>query len=388
VSGAESDARLGCDELRRIADEHAALRNLAVLVARGAPPAAVFNAVAREMARVLGISHTLIARYEPDGSSVVVSGTWNYAQIAAPGSHWELEKGTASELVFRTRAPARVEKYTGCGELCTTLREGGVFSSVGCPIIVGDDLWGVAIASASTPEPFPPGTEERMVHFTELAATSIANAQSHADLIASRVRVVTASDETRRRIERELHDETQQDLVSIGLELRAAESLVPPELTQLSRQLSHASQILDDVVIKLQEIARGLHPAILARGGLASALAVLARRSTVPVRLDMTAGVSLPEHLEVTVYYIVSEGLSNIVEHAQATTAHVDLAMDESLLRLSISDDGIGGADPASGSGLNGLGDRVVALGGWMEIVSPRNGGTTLRAEIPHGTRA
>lgn len=386
MNSAASNAPASYDELRRIADEQAALRNLAILVARSVPPSEVFNAVAREMARVLGISHTLIARYEPDGSSVVVSGTWNYEQIVASGSHWGLEKGTAAERVFRTRAPARVEKYTGVGELCTRLREGGVFSSVGCPIMVGDDLWGVAIASASTPEPFPPDTEEHMVQFTELAATSIANAQSHADLIASRARVVAATDETRRRIECELHEGTQQDLVSIGLEIRAAKFLVPPELDQLSQQLSRAAQALDDVVAKLQEIARGLHPAILARGGLGPALAVLARRSTVPVGLNVTAGLSLPEHLEVTVYYIVSEALKNIAKHAEASVAHVDLTTDQTLVRLLISDDGIGGADPARGSGLNGLNDRVVALGGRMEIMSPRTEGTTLRVEIPHGT--
>jgi signal transduction histidine kinase len=386
ATNAVDSARADHDELRRIADEQEALRNLATLVARSAPPSEVFNAVAREMARVLGTAHAVIARYEPDGSSVVINGTWNYEKIVPSGSHWPLEKGTASGLVFRTRAPARVGEYTGSGALSHRLRERGIYSSVGCPIIVGQDLWGVAVASSSTPEPLPPDTEERMLNFTELAATSIANAQNHADLLASRARVVAASDETRRRIERDLHDGTQQNLVSIGLEIRAARSQVPPELGRLRKQLAEAAQALDEVVADLQEISRGLHPAIVARGGLTPALTVLARRSAVPVRLTMPAGLSLPAPLEVTVYYAVSEALTNIAKHAGATTARIDLTANETLVHLSVSDDGVGGADPARGSGLNSLADRVVALGGQLEIGSPENGGTTLHIEIPQET--
>jgi signal transduction histidine kinase len=385
---AADDARPSYDRLRRIADEQAALRNLATLVARSAPPSEVFNAVAREMAHVLGTSHTVINRYEPDGSSVIVNGTWNYEKIIGSGTHWGLEKGTVSDLVFRTRAPGRVENYRGTGALSQRLRDRGVFSSVGCPIIVGDDLWGVAIASSSTPEPLPPDTEERMLEFSELAAICIANAQSHADLIASRARVITATDETRRRIERDLHDGTQQSLVSIGLEIRAMIPMVPPELDDIGRQLAKTAQALDEVLTELQEISRGLHPAILTRGGLKSALSVLAGRSAVPVTLDLPAQLSLPDHLQVTVYYIVAEALTNIAKHADATRVHVDVATDPALVRLSISDDGVGGADPARGSGLNGLIDRVVALGGRMRITSPAGEGTRLYVEIPLDTAA
>jgi signal transduction histidine kinase len=376
-------ARTNYDRLRRIADEQAALRNLATLVAHSVPPSDVFDAVAREMARVLGTRHTVIARYEADGTAVITAGTWNYEEIVACGTRWELERGTVSDLVFRTRRPGRVNAYEGDGKLSTRLRDRGVFSSVGCPIVVGCDLWGVAIASSSTPTPLPEDTEERMLDFTELAATAIANAQSHADLIASRARVVAATDESRRRIERDLHDGTQQNLVSIGLEMRAIEAAVPPELGEIRHQLADTARAVDNAVAELQEISRGLHPAILARGGLKPALIMLARRSALSVKLTMTDPRPLPEGHEVTVYYIVSEALTNATKHAHATTVHVDLAMTEKFIRLSIRDDGVGGVDTARGSGLTGLTDRVNALGGRLEIASPVRGGTTLRAEIP-----
>ena len=265
-------ARTNYDRLRRIADEQAALRNLATLIANSVPPSEVFDAVAREMALVLGTRHTVIARYEADGTAVITAGTWNYNEIVASGTRWEMERGTVSDLVFRTRRPGRVTAYEGDGKLSARLRDRGVFSSVGCPIMVGCDLWGVAIASSSTPAPLPEDTEERMLDFTELAATAIANAQSHADLIASRARVVAAADETRRRIERNLHDGTQQNLVSIGLEMRAIEAAVPPELDEIKHQLADTARAVDNAVAELQEISRGLHPAILARGGLKPAL--------------------------------------------------------------------------------------------------------------------
>jgi signal transduction histidine kinase len=379
-----STARSSYEKLRRIADEQAALRNLATLVAHSVPPSEVFDAVAREMAQVLGTRQTVIARYEEDGTAVMVAGAWNYEEIVTAGTRFAVEEGTVSDLVFRTRAPGRVDGYRGEGVLSTTLRERGVFSSVGCPIMVGQEIWGVAIASSSTPEPLPADTEERMLEFTELAAAAIANAQSHTDLIASRARVVTATDETRRRIERDLHDGTQQNLVSIGLEMRAIEAAMPPELEELRRQLSATARAVDSAVAELQEISRGLHPAILTRGGLRAALTVLARRSAVAVQLNLPPVCPLPEHLEVTVYYIVSEALTNATKYAHASKVYVDLTITEALIRLSIRDDGLGGADPARGSGLTGLTDRVTALGGRMEIMSPLGGGTTLIAEIPY----
>jgi signal transduction histidine kinase len=258
-------------------------------------------------------------------------------------------------------------------------------ASVGCPIVVGRSLWGVAIVSSSTSEPLPPDTEARMAEFTELAAAAIANAQSNADLKASRARVVAAADEARRRIERDLHDGTQQRLVSLGLDLRGIEASIPREGEWVRQQLAAAAKSLEDTVLDLQEVSRGLHPAILAKGGLRPALGVLARRSTIPVRLDMSVAGRLPEAAEVTIYYVVCEALTNAAKHSCASVVHVELTRGDQVVRLSIRDDGVGGADPARGSGLIGLTDRVEALGGTLSIMSPRGHGTCVRVELPLG---
>jgi signal transduction histidine kinase len=383
VADALRDSR---DELARVADEQAALRRLATLIAHGAPPTEVFDAVAGEVGRLLGALHTLVVRYEP-GATAVTVGNWNNrADVDATmplGSQWTLERGTVSELVSRTGAPGRISAYVTNGPLAARLRARGIVSSVGCPIVVGRSLWGVVIASSSTAEPLPPGTEKRMQEFTELAAAAIANAQGDADLKASRARVVAAADEARRRIERDLHDGTQQRLVSLGLELRGVDEAIPSGLEDLRDRLAHATKSLDDAVIDLQELSRGLHPAVLAKGGLQPALTVLARRSAIPVELDVALRGRLAQHLEVTVYYVVSEALTNATKHAFASMVHVWLKESDGIIRLSIRDDGVGGADPGCGSGLIGLTDRVEALGGRISILSPARGGTSLLVELP-----
>src|SRR3954466_472205 len=265
AGGADSDrenvaVREDYDMLCRIADEQVALRNLATFVAHNAPPSDVFDAVARELAQILGTEHTVIARYEPNGTSVVVTGTWNYEQITPSGTRWKLEKGTVAELGFRTSPPSRVSAYPRAGQLTTRLCQRGVSSSVGCPIIVGCDLWGVAIASSVTPVELPADTEERMLHFTELAGAAIANAQSTSDLIAAQARILTAAAEPRRRLERDLHDGAQQNLVSIGLRIRAIEAALPPQATECQHQLSDIAQAVDNTIEELQEISRGMCP--------------------------------------------------------------------------------------------------------------------------------
>ncbi|WP_329241401.1 DUF4118 domain-containing protein [Actinoallomurus sp. NBC_01490] len=376
------------DELARIAGEQAALRRLATLVAHGAPEEEVFHAVPREMGRILGAPHTLIARYEP-GHAATSVGVWHAAsgpRATMPvGSRWALEEGTVSDLVARTGAPGRINEYTGEGPLSTQLRARGVVSSVGCPIVVGRSLWGVLIASSSTEERLPPDTEVRMMEFTELAAAAIANAQSNADLKASRARVVAAADEARRRIERDLHDSTQQRLVALGLQMRGIEAAIPQELHDLRLQVAHTAKALEEAVAELQELSRGLHPAILAKGGLEPALKVLARRSSVPVELNVSIDDRLPQQCEITVYYVVSEALTNAAKHAFASVVHITVTADDKAIDLSIRDDGVGGADPAHGSGLIGLTDRVEAIGGTITITSPKGVGTTLHVEIPLG---
>jgi signal transduction histidine kinase len=237
--------------------------------------------------------------------------------------------------------------------------------------------------SSRQPEPLPADTESRIADFAELVATAIANAEARTELTASRARIVAAADETRRRIERDLHDGTQQRLVSLGLELRAAQAGVPPQLGELGRELSHVADGLAGVFDELREIAHGIHPAILSEGGLGPALKALSRRSAVPVELDVHAERRLPEPTEVAAYYVVSEALTNTAKHAHASVVHVELDTRDAILRLAIRDDGIGGADRRLGSGLVGLSDRVEALGGTLQVTSPSGGGTTLLIEVP-----
>jgi signal transduction histidine kinase len=228
----------------------------------------------------------------------------------------------------------------------------------------------------------PPDTEARLASFTELVATAIANAEGRTALDASRARIVAAADQTRRRIERNLHDGTQQQLVSLMLELRMAEATEPSDVSELRAQLARTADGLRGVLEELQEISRGIHPAILSKGGLEPALRTLARRSALPVKLDLRAG-RLPEHVEVAAYYVVSEALANAAKHAQASAVHVELDVQDAAMRLAIRDDGAGGADPGQGSGLIGLSDRIQALGGTFHITSPPGGGTALLAEVP-----
>jgi signal transduction histidine kinase len=248
---------------------------------------------------------------------------------------------------------------------------------------VGGRLWGAAVVGSSRPDPLPADTEARVGDFADLVATAVANADARAELTASRARIVAASDATRRRFERNLHDGAQQRLVSLGLQLRTAEASLPPGFDALKEQVSDIVAGLTGVSEDLQEISRGIHPAILSRGGLGPALKTLARRSAVPVALDIAIDRRLPEPTEVAAYYVVAESLTNAAKHAQASEVKVSVEADVANLRLAISDDGIGGADSHKGSGLIGLIDRVEALGGQLRISSIVGSGTSLLALIP-----
>ncbi|MBO4273686.1 DUF4118 domain-containing protein [Microbispora triticiradicis] len=378
------------DELARVADEQAALRRVATLVARGVRPAEIFGAVAREMGMIVNADHTAVERYEPD-RTVALMSFWSASDggpVPPVGSHRPLREEGLSTLVLRTGQPARMATVGGtaegaAGELDTWVRDEKIVSAVASPIVVEARLWGVMIAFFRGLEPQPEGIEERIRDFTELVATAISNAQARDELAASRARVVAASDETRHRIERDLHDGAQQRLVSLGLQLRMAETAVPPELPKLREQLSRTAEGLTLVLEDLRELSRGIHPAILSKGGLAPALKMLARRSSVPVDLRVRVDGRLPERVEVAVYYIVSESLTNVAKHAHASLVCVDVDAVGEAARVAIRDDGKGGADPRGGSGLIGLLDRVQALGGTIEVTSPAGQGTTLTAVIP-----
>jgi signal transduction histidine kinase len=246
-------------------------------------------------------------------------------------------------------------------------------------------VWGAAIVSSKQQEPLPPDTEERVSDFADLVATAIANAASRAELIASRARIVAAADDARRRIERNLHDGAQQQLIALSLDARMAEASVPAELDGLKQQLAHLASGLKEANEDLQEISRGLHPSILSKGGLLEALKALARRSVIPVELGVVIDRRLPESAEVAAYYVVAEGLANAVKHSRASKVTVSLVTEDANLCMRVQDNGIGGAHVGKGSGLIGLFDRVEALGGQFEIDCPPGGGTLLHATIPLG---
>jgi signal transduction histidine kinase len=363
--------------------EQAALRRVATLVAQGAPPEQVFAGVAREVARVLDVGMVTIDRYEPDASSSTVVASFDDPGFPV-GSSWPLDGPSLAATVLATRRPARVDDYGHLRSAAAAVaREHSVSSTVGVPILVDGAVWGVICVGSTDPEPLPSTIEDRLAAFTELLETAISNAQGHAELMASRARIAAAADETRKQIERDLHDGTQQRLVSLGLQLRAARMTVPSELDELDAALARVSDGLESVFHELREISHGIHPALLSEGGLKPALAALGRRSAVPVELEVRAERRLPERIEVAAYYVVSEALTNAAKHAHASVVHIELDTRGATLVLVIRDDGIGGADPDDGSGLLGLSDRIEALGGTLDVTSPGGDGTTLTIEVP-----
>ncbi len=377
------EAEASRDEIRLLADQQAALRRVATLIARATPPSAVFSAVARELAGCLGVPHSTLCRYEPDGAATLLASHHEPAQATLPvGTRLPFEGENVAAMVLRTGRAARMDSHgNATGAAADTIRSLGLRAGVGAPIVVGGRLWGVAIVGSS--RALPPDTEARVSDFTELVATAIANADARAELTASRARIVAAGDNARRRFERNLHDGAQQRLVSLGLQLRTVEAGVPRELPALAEGISDAISGLTEVSDDLQEISRGMHPAILSKGGLGPAIRTLARRSAVPVDLHVAVDQRLPESVEVAAYYVVAEALTNAAKHANASEVSVSCEADNAILSLRIHDDGIGGADLSGGSGLIGLKDRVEAVGGRLDIASIAGHGTSLSATIP-----
>jgi signal transduction histidine kinase len=370
-------------ELRGFAEEQAALRRVATLVAHGALPEEVFAAVAEEAGRLLGANHTAMGRYDPDGARTLVA-TWDSTDAALPvGARARLGGRNVPTLVFQTHRPARIDDYASAtGPIAERARQVGLRAAVGVPVSVEGRLWGVMLAGSRV-GPLPAGTEARLAGFTELAASAIANAEAQAALNASRARIVATADATRRRIERNLHDGAQQRLVSLALNLRAAEAALPAGTGEVAQQLDEVAAGMDGVLDDLREIACGLHPAILADGGLRPALKTLARRSAVPVDLDIQVDRRLPEPVEIAAYYTVAEALTNAAKHARATTADIQLTEHDGTLHVRVRDNGRGGADFGQGSGLVGLKDRAEALGGHLQLHSPPGAGTTLEITLP-----
>jgi len=377
----EADLREAEKQHRSLAEEQAALHRVATLVAHGAPPTEIFSAVAEEVGRLVQTDRAFVSRYETDASVTILAG-WAASGEALPVlARFPIEEHSVSSRVQKTGQAARIDAYPDGPS------PSGYISAVATPIHVEGRLWGLMSVGSSIGEPSPEGTEERLSKFTELVATAIANAHAQAELTASRARIVATADETRRRIERDLHDGAQQRLVTLALRLRAAQASVPPDLVELDAELDVVARGLDRALDELRDFAHGIHPAILAEGGLNPALRTLARRSTVPVHLDLRVGRRPPEAVELGAYYVISEALTNAAKHADASVVTVEVATDDGVLRVCVRDDGVGGADPTRGSGIVGLRDRVEAMGGSIDVESPVGSGTALRVCLPLDAR-
>jgi PAS domain S-box-containing protein len=376
---ANNDAR---DHVSRLLDEQSALRRVATLVAEGASAEELFSAVAQEVAGVIGIPVVGVHRYEPDATftTVGVAGDTSFTV----GSRWPVENEGLGGTILATGHPARKDDYsTMPGPVGAAVRDDGMVSMVGVPIEVNGSIWGFMVAGGGRGEAIPAGTEERLARFTELLATAVSNATMRAEIAASRARVIAAADEARRRIERDLHDGAQQQLITLLLGLRSAEGRIPAGLEDMRAEVGRFADRLTSVVEELREMSRGIHPAILTEGGLSSAFEALALRSSVPVKLNVRCEGRLRDEVEVAAYYVVSEALTNAAKYADASRVQIDLHVEEETLCLSVADDGVGGADLGGGSGLIGLKDRVEALGGRIDVASQPGSGTRLDIEIP-----
>lgn len=369
-------------ESRRTGEEQAALRRVATSVAKGAAPAEVFDAVVAETHMLLGADSTRLLRYEPGDVTTTVASR-SAPEVELPKRQYSFRGQSVADDIWRTGRPARRDGFGGPpGSIAEALHHLGIRSAAGAPIVVQGRLWGAMVAAWRQYQPAA-GIEDQIAQFTELVATAIANAQARSDLAASRARIVAASDEAKRRIQRDLHDGAQQRLVSLGLGLRTAQKAVPPDNPGLKRELDGLADGIVEVLEELRQLSSGIHPAILSLGGLGPALKALARRSVVRVDLDIPRQAALPERVEVAAYFVVSEALANTAKHAHAATAQVRVELSDNVLKVQIRDDGVGGADPSRGSGLTGLIDRVEALGGRLDVSSRPGEGTLIKADLP-----
>jgi PAS domain S-box-containing protein len=384
IANAQSRAELAASEARAraLADEQAALRRVATLVAQGASPDELFSAVAHEVAGIIEIPVVAVNRYEADGTFTIlgIAGETNFTV----GSRWPVEEEGIAGMILSTGRPARMDDYSAMpGQLGEAVREDLLVSTLGEPIVVEGSIWGFMIAAAKPGRPIPTHTEERLARFTDLVATAVSNATTRSELIVSRARIVAAGDEARRRIERNLHDGTQQRLIGLGLDLQAARARIPEELVDAHSDLERIGDDLEAVLEDVRELSRGLHPALLSQAGLGPSLRALARKCPIPVNLDVSVSERPSESTETAVYYVISEALANVVKHAHASEISVALTTSASGVRATIEDDGVGGAEASAGSGLVGLIDRVEALGGRLALDSTPGHGTRISIEMP-----
>src|SRR3954468_2819922 len=370
--------------LPRPPQQQAALRRVATCVAAESDPSTVFDLVAEEVACLLGGRSANVVRFEPEADTGTMVGGWSRGFRSLPvGSRVTLDGPTAVGQVRRDDRAARVDDYsTVTGEFAAMIRDFGIDASVAAPIRVGGELWGAIVASTTRDSPLTSDSEARIDEFAELVALGLASAAARTELAASRARIVAAGDAERRRLERNLHDGAQQQLVTLSLGLRMARSRLD-EASEAGVMLAAARHRLMEALPELRELARGIHPATLPAQGRHAAVEALARRCPVPVELSIDPPQNLPSQVEAASYYVISEALTNTAKYANAETARVSVRRDDAQLHVVVADDGRGGADRTLGSGLNGLADRVSALGGHLRVVSPAGRGTTVSAELP-----
>jgi PAS domain S-box-containing protein len=373
-------------ERRRREDEQAALRRVAVAVASEQAPEDVFRIVAEEVGQVLCASGADMVRLDAQRGEAVVVGYWLPGEADARLGEWmTVIEGGPTRTVLESGETTRFEPEGPVSDVVREhLRGAGITSTVVAPVALAGRVWG-AISVWVEEGRLPPETEQRIEQFAALVATALANAQAREDLYASRARLVEAGDAERRRLERNLHDGAQQRLVSLSLVLRLAQAKLGSDPQAANEMLNGAGEELALALEELRELARGIHPAVLTDRGLGPALESLADRAPLPVEVDELPASRLPDQVEAAAYYVVSEALANIAKYASASTVSVRIAAENGLAVVEVADDGVGGADPESGSGLRGLTDRVEALQGRLAIVSPPGAGTRIRAEIPCG---
>lgn len=370
-------------ELQSLLDEQAALRRVATAVARGDWPT-ILTTILDEAVALSSVDGAAMLRFEPDDTATVVSGSGQPAMASYVGARVPLQGDNPAATVRRTGGSARRDSWEGAvGQLAEMTRAAGITGSVAVPIRVDNQLWGVIVVVTLHADPLPAATESRVGQFAELVATAIGNLESRTALVESRARIVQTVDETRRRLERDLHDGIQQRLVAQQIELARIHALLPPDLEHARSGIQQVGSQLGESLDSLRELSRGIHPAIVSEGGLALALRGLVRRSPVAATLRVRRIPALSPSMEVAAYYLVSEALTNAAKHARADAATVEVSHADGHLHVTVRDDGDGGADPARGTGLIGLTDRVEALGGSIAIASPPGEGTTIIAMLP-----
>jgi signal transduction histidine kinase len=364
-------------EVSALARQQAALRRVATLVAGGAAPDDVYPVAVAELAHGLDVEHAMLIGYDGDeGVVLAVRDITGRARLVV-GQRFRLDGMGIGVEAVRTSQPGHVEDDLGGGALVGGL---GLRSSVAAPVVVDGHVRGALIAGSVTAEAMPPHYDAQVGDFADLVATAISNAENKAQLQASRARIVAAADQARRGFERDLHDGAQQRLVKLGLDLRDLQTAVPAQHRDAVRR---AVESLMGVHAELRELSRGMHPALLSKGGLGPAIKALLRRSAVPTSSTIDIGRRLAESVEAAAYYVVAEALTNTTKHAQASTVHVSASINEGHLHVTVSDNGIGGAVLGGGSGLIGLKDRVESVSGKFTVSSPPGHGTTVTVKIP-----